>query len=295
MSEDPDKKISTTGMAKVLDLSVQQLFATLKDYGWIRRVDDAWVLTPKGEFEGGEYVESHRYGRYIVWPPTLDKHPLLAALESNQRITASEMQRYYTRLHPRQINRSLAELGLQMHSILGWELTARGKQLGGQQQESAESGAYYVTWPHDFVDHPVIHRELIKQSDAGLVIEADGAGDDLFSKVESTPSEGLDGHLLVTPLELQVCNWLYLAQLTHACHRALPVEEEYYADFYLPSAHVYIECWLQQESKERLTMKLKKQALYQQHQLRLIDVREEDCERLDETLGRALLEFGIKV
>ena len=117
MADDEDK-LSTTALAKKLDIPVQQLFATLRDYGWIRRSGDTWVLLPKGEYEGGTYQNSRRYGRYIVWPGTLDHHPLLAAIESNQRITAASMRRYYPRLHARQINRALAELGLQRHSIL---------------------------------------------------------------------------------------------------------------------------------------------------------------------------------
>ena len=64
MEED---KLSTTALARKLDLPVQQLFAVLKDYGWIQRSSASWVLTPKGEFEGGTYHSSRRYGSYIVW------------------------------------------------------------------------------------------------------------------------------------------------------------------------------------------------------------------------------------
>ena len=107
-----DNKLSTTALARKLNIPVQQLFATLRDYGWILRAGETWALTPKGEFEGGSYQQSRRFGRYIVWPEKLDHHPLLAAIESNQRITAVSMSRYYPRLHARQINRALAEMGL---------------------------------------------------------------------------------------------------------------------------------------------------------------------------------------
>ena len=159
-----DDKLSTTALARKLDIPVQQLFAVLKDYGWIQRPSDSWVLTPKGEFEGGTYHSSRRYGSYIVWPDTLATHPLLQAIESNQRITAASMCSYYKPLHARHINRALAELGMQQHSALGWELTRLGKSLGGVQEESGSSGAFYVTWPHEIVDNPVVHRELTLQS-----------------------------------------------------------------------------------------------------------------------------------
>jgi hypothetical protein len=291
---DPDK-LSTSALARKLDLPVQQLFATLKDYGWIQRHQDSWLLTNKGEFEGGSYLDSKRYGRYIVWPESLERHPLLAAIESNERVSASGLRRYYPKLHPRQINRALAELGLQIHSILGWELTERGRRLGGLQEESDNSGAYYVTWPHEIVDHPVIHRELVAQSNAGETAAPAEPTDDLFADAGIVGLVGIDGHALETALELRVCNWLYLAQLAHAHQRALPVEELLYADFYLPSAGVYIECWNEEEPPERLTLKLKKSEIFREQKLRLIDVNAKDAERLDEALGRPLMEFGIRV
>jgi hypothetical protein len=200
--EGEDNRLSTTALAKKLNIPVQQLFATLKDYGWIQRAGDTWVLTPKGEFEGGSYQQSRRFGRYIVWPERLDHHPLLAAIESNQRITAASMCRYYPRLHARQINRALAELGLQHHSLLGWELTPLGRTLGGQQEESANSGAFYVTWPHEIIDHPVIHRELTRQSDQIQPPEPVGTESepDLFASAarSSVSCDGIDGHRLQT-------------------------------------------------------------------------------------------------
>lgn len=295
--ERDDSKLSTTALARKLNIPVQQLFATLKDYGWIQRAGEAWVLTPKGEFEGGNYQNSRRYGRYIVWPERLDHHPLLAAIESNQRITAASMCRYYPRLHARQINRALAELGLQHHSILGWELTPLGETLGGQQEESNNSGAFYVTWPHEIIDNPVIHRELTRQSDQiqpePAVTELEP---DLFapSGEDSLSCTGVDGHNLQTPLQTRVCNWLYLAQLAHAFQRALPTEELVYADFYVPVGNVYIDCWEPDIPAQELSAKLHKRELYRDLNLRCLEINAADVERLDEVLGRGLLSFGIR-
>ena len=87
------EKLSTTALARKLGIPTQQLFATLKDYGWIQRHQDSWLLTNKGEFEGGSYADSKRYGRYIVWPESLVEHPMLSAIESNQRVSASGLRR----------------------------------------------------------------------------------------------------------------------------------------------------------------------------------------------------------
>ena len=292
-----DGKLSTTALARKLDIPVQQLFATLRDYGWIQRSGDSWILLPKGEFEGGSYQNSRRFGRYIVWPQALDHHPLLAAIESNQRITAASMRRYYPRLHARQINRALAELGVQHHSILGWELTDLGRSMGGQQAESEASGAFYVTWPHEIIDHPVVHRELTRQSDQIPTAEPGdpSAEPDLFANTENNLScDGVDGHVLKTPLQMRVCNWLYLAQLAHAYRRALPTEELVYADFYLPAGNVYIDCWEEDTSADELRERLDKREIYRQLGLHSLEVNAADVDSLDEVLGRGLLAFGIR-
>ncbi|MEH6637321.1 MAG: hypothetical protein V7700_17510 [Halioglobus sp.] len=294
-----DSKLSTTALARKLNIPAQQLFATLKDYGWIQRAGESWALTPKGEFEEGSYQNSRRFGRYIVWPERIDHHPLLAAIESNQRITAASMCRYYPRLHARQINRALAELGLQTHSILGWELTSLGRTLGGQQEESKNSGAFYVTWPHEVIDNPVVHRELTRQSDQiqpVAIPESDEVEPDMFATPGQAPlvCNGIDGHALQSSLETLVCNWLYLAQLAHAYKRALPIEELVYADFYVPTGNVYIECWEQNVPAKDLTGKLYKRELFRDLQLRSIEINAGDVDRLDEVLGRGLLAYGIR-
>ena len=290
--------VSTSALARRLELPVQQLFATLRDYEWIRRHGEQWLLTAKGEFMGGRYQDSRRFGRYIVWPARVAEHPLLAAIESSQRVTASQMRRYFPQLQPRQINRALAELGLQVHTLLGWELTDFGKRLGGQQAESESSGAFYVSWPHELVDHPVIQRELSRLAPQARPLPAPAGGeDDLFADVPEAPSAQectLDGHTLGSALQRQVCDWLYLAQLAHATGRALPVEEKLVADFYLPQGSVYIDCWDEHASPARMAERLRNQSVCEELGLPYLSIKGEDAERLDEVLLRALLGFGIR-
>src|SRR5690606_27140268 len=114
-----------------------------------------------------------------------------------------------------------------------------GQVWGGQQAESENNGTFYVTWPHEIVDHPVVQRELSRllpvhapTAEAGNDGTAPGEVD-LFAGAAVAPLAGLDGHQLKSSLQRQVCDWLYLAQLVHAHHRALPCEEALYADFYL--------------------------------------------------------------
>jgi hypothetical protein len=93
---------------------------------------------------------------------------------------------------------------------------------------------------------------------------------------------------------MRVCNWLYLAQLAHACHRALPTEELVYADFYVPVGNVYIDCWEADISAMEISARLHKREIYRDMGLHSLEVNEADADRLDEILGRGLLSFGIR-
>ena len=64
-------KISTTQLAKKHGTTAKELFVLLSDQGLIAREGNSWILTTKGEESGGEYKESAKYGKYIVWPDTL--------------------------------------------------------------------------------------------------------------------------------------------------------------------------------------------------------------------------------
>ena len=124
-----------------------------------------------------------------------------------------------------------------------------------------------------------------------LVIHVEG---DLFDSLNEEGFRGSDGHQLATTLESQVCNWLYLAQLAHAYQRRLPVEEELQADFYLPGATVYIECWEEDMPADRLSAKLAKQEVFRREKLKVIDIHQRDSQALDRVLGEALRELGIR-
>ncbi len=154
-----------------------------------------------------------------------------------------------------------------------------------------------MTWPHEVVDNPVVHRELTRQSDQIPTAEpADPSAEpDLFANTEGKlVCDGIDGHVLKTPLQMRVCNWLYLAQLAHAYRRNLPTEELVYADFYLPAGNVYIDCWEEDTSADELRERLNKHEIYRQMGLNSLEVNAADADKLDEVLGRGLLAFGIR-
>jgi hypothetical protein len=290
--EDPaHQHLSTSALAKQLGIPSQQVFTTLKDYAWIRKVEDGWSLTSKGEFEGGEYVHRKRYGRYIVWPTELATHPLFKAMEDNQTVTARILGKPYG-LTARQVNRLLAELGWIKHGFQGWELTVLGEGYGGTQMENDNGGTFYVVWPSAISGDSL----LVRQLQSAAVNESDdsaGAESDLFSG--SKGFTAFDGHEHNSEALMQVCQWLYLAGLGHACKRQLPTAEKLYADFYLPSHQLYIECWSGQESAAELRARMRRKELYKELSMTVIDVEKDDFGNLDELLTRKFRKLGIRV
>lgn len=314
-----DTRLSTSALAKRLKLPIQQVFVTLRDYGWIDRRGKTWALTGKGELQGGAYQESSRFGRYIVWPESLIEHPLLTAIETNQRITPGGMKRYYPHLGVRQINRNLAEIGLLKLSVRGLELTPLGERFGGRQERDEDNGLLLVTWPHEIVDDPVIHRELTRlatdaqskeagqesrgdqESAASVLVEPgalDAVAPDLFSDAPSSAAKlavsepqlrrGLDGHHVESLLQQRVCDWLYEAQLAHARDRRLPVEEPLTADFYVPAYGLYIECWERDVPTSALTRRLRTREVCRELDLAYQEIAAADVSRVDDVLTKCI-------
>lgn len=287
---DDRHKLSTSALAKALSLPLQQLFATLRDCGWIRKLEDGWALTAKGEFEGGEYVHSRRYGRYIVWPDSLLEHPLLRGLESNKVLTAAQIARRFG-LHAREVRRLLGELGLLARGFNGWELTRRGEQLGGVplEGEGAESD---ICWPEALLEDGVVVAQLeyLQRLYAQALAGDDG---DLLRDIGEF--DGLDGHRFHSRGEWLICHWLYLAGINHACRRRLPLAEEQHADFWLPEPHIYLEYTGDERDAAALAATLRRIDLYRQQRWPFVEVRAEHLAQLDDYLTRQLRKLGVRI
>jgi hypothetical protein len=89
-------------------------------------------------------------------------------------------------------------------------------------------------------------------------------------------------------------NWLYLAEIVHAYERKLPIEEDVYCDFYIPTGKVYIEYWRYDNDPKYLARKQKKLAIYQKYGFKLIELDDTAVQNLDDILPRLLLKFGVQ-
>jgi hypothetical protein len=277
-----ERHISTTALARLINKESKELFILLTTGGWIVKVDNHWQLTEKGKFEGGIYVNHPKYGEYIAWPESIQHHHLLKLLPEAP-LSATNLAHKWD-IPARLVNLLLAEKGLIKKHIRGWLLTPKGKKLGGQQQE-ADSGIPFVTWPETILDEPEIISSLLQISgDEGL-----------------TGQPALDGHSVNNAVQRRINNWLYLARVVHARDYLLLWDlDSVIADFYVPEAELCVECWADQLAQDTnraavLSGELEKHVIYKKHKIAYIEFRDENIHQVDEILARELLRRGVAV
>jgi len=89
-------------------------------------------------------------------------------------------------------------------------------------------------------------------------------------------------------------NWLYMAEIVHAYERKLPIEEDVYCDFYIPTGKVYIEFWGLENDARYQARKKQKKSVYEKYGFNLIELGDADVQNLDDILPRHLLRFGVQ-
>jgi hypothetical protein len=277
-----ERHISTTALARLIGKESKELFILLTSGGWIAKVDNHWQLTEKGKFEGGVYVNHPKYGEYIAWPESIQQHHLLKLLP-DAPLSATNLAHKWN-IPARLVNLLLAEKSLIKKHVRGWLLAPKGKSLGGQQQE-AESGIPFVTWPESLLDEPELIAALLQIT-----------GD---SSLEGHAA--MDGHRVNNGVQRRINNWLYLARIIHARDYALVWESESaVADFYLPDLELCIECWadeLEQKTNRAAVIsgELEKLQIYKKHKVAYIEFSDENIQQIDEMLARELLRRGVAI
>jgi hypothetical protein len=301
------KKISTSQLAKKHRMAPKELFSLLSNQGLIKRAENMWTLTEKGEEIGGEYKDSPQYGQYIVWPDTLkpnaDTSPAPSAplpKKTGKLITSTVIGKHFD-LSATKINFILSEIGWIKKGLKGWLLTEQGKKQGGKQAEDGRTGVPYAKWPENLlaskalietVDHvkgTYSEQEDKPDQNGGAKQEPVGFREKFEAKHRAT-----DGHFVRSKAEMLVDNWLYMAEIVHAYERKLPVEENVYSDFYIPTGKVYIEYWGYENDEKYLARKKAKQEIYQKYGFNLIELEDKEVQNLDDILPRLLLKFGVQ-
>ena len=296
-----EQYVSGSALAKRLNMPTRELFALLTEHGWIVRQGEHWKLTRKGEFEGGRYLNSERFGTYVAWPERIIDHRLFTTSPEATLLTASALGNRVG-LSARQTNLLLLELGWIRKGVKGWEVTPRGRALGGVQEENPDTGIPQVRWPPTLQGNAVLDenlRVIHAYEHLGEAAERDLFGDpDREIRVDvdgGLALRALDGHVLHSKAQLMICHWLYMSEIVHAFGRRLPVDGDYRCDFYLPASQLYIEYWGDEAAPGELAAKLAKKAVYERHGLRLLELDASELQKLDEVLPRKLLRFGVGV
>lgn len=301
MSNNDYTLISTSALAKQLELPAKRVFELLVDKGWIERVNDHWKLTGKGQFEGGDYVNSKKYGEYIGWPESVLEHSIFSELFNRPlraKILGNELN-----ISPHRFNALLAELGWQKKYHRGWILTELGRSLGGKEDDDAESGVPFTLWPRSLLENHQLESVLsrIRINIVTNQTDTEPAENDQQSlnfetaDTETNTGNALDGHVLQHAEDKILCNWLYLMNVTHAYRRELPDEDLGCCDFYLPTSQLHIESWHSVEDGKALSSKLARIEYYKKNKLAFVELSENDLKNLDTVFPKLLLKHGITV
>ena len=294
--------MSTTALAKHFDIPSQSLFNFLTEKSWIEKIDKNWRLTGKGEFEGGEYIQSQKFGEYIGWPKSIIEHAIFQELLEIPLNVEALGKRFDIGSH--RFNALLAELGWQSRFHKGWTITSLGKNLGGIEKEHPESGVPYPVWPRDILSQPGLEYALEQLSGSEQPIDRSANTKDKSSNHEQQTAlnfskklnwSGRDGHPTTNQQHNQVCNWLYLMSVVHAYRWPLADQAMGCCDFYLPQANLHIECWQLHEEAASISQKLLRIDHYKKQQLAFLELKSEDLNRLDNVLPKLLLKHGITV
>ncbi|ABG57335.1 hypothetical protein [Cytophaga hutchinsonii] len=302
--------ISTSALANEIDINASELFEKLKSLGWIERKNDKWILTNLGEQKGGQTRSNPKFGEYIVWPENIsisngeqkDKAKLINATAIGKHFSISSQR----------LNLILSELGLIEKDIAaGWEITKLGKSIGGRQFEHETSGANYVLWPEGILQYkrllevfkeslpeqPILQKEIHISTSQ---IETPTINKDNFREKFEAKHRTIDGHYVRSKAEMLIDNWLYQYGLIHAYERKLPIDEDVYCDFYIPSGNgrpqaVYIEFWGLENDPKYTARKNKKIEIYKKEGLSLIELTDADLQNIDDILAKKLRQFKVPI
>jgi len=231
------KHLSTSAIAGQIEVNSRMLFEQLNAQGWIKRKDEYWALTQLGKDKGGDTKKYPKTGEYIVWPESII--PELERIIKKDLLNATALGKHFG-VTSQRLNLILSELGWIEKSISGWSITKLGKRLSGCQFEHQASGGTYVLWPKDIIEEVNLQAVFKFYSTQDSSADSSKKGHGFREKYPAT-LRTKDGHMVRSRAEVIIDNALYDYKLAHAYERKLPVAEELYSDFFIPSENVYIE------------------------------------------------------
>jgi hypothetical protein len=290
--------ISTSALAVELEMKSSELFEDLKALGWLDRKNDKWVLTELGKKKGGQTRTNPKFGDYVVWPEDIyiDK---IQQKEKPKLLNATAIGKHFD-ISSQRLNLIFSELGWIEKDIAGWKMTKLGNSLGGRQFEHETSGNLYVLWPENILTNKNLtfgfkEVTVIENQEPQISKEVVKTSNDNFREKFPASLRTKDGHMVRSRAEVIIDNALYDYKLAHAYERKLPIEEDLYSDFFIPTENVYIEFWGMEDDPKYSERKKIKIEIYKKYGFKLIELNDGDISNLDDHLPKKLLKYGIKV
>ena len=247
---------------------------------------------------GGRIKTSAKLGDYIEWPEDFDVAKLPAHQSPDiavELVSSTKIAEKFS-ISANKLNYLFSELGWVNKSLKGWVVTVQGLKQDAVQSEDSRSGVPYVRWPATIIKSKLLLSSIhdITGLDAHLLNSSDETNTTSPAMEIAAKYRTTDGHLVGSKAQMLIDNWLYMAEIVHAYGRKLPIEENVYCDFYIPTGKVYIEYWSEDNDLKYLARKEKKLAIYEKYGFKLIQLDAADVQNMDAILPRLLLKFGVQ-
>jgi len=224
-------------------------------------------------------------------------------LKTNGFLTSTQLGERLN-LNSRKLNQVFSELGWMERAIKGWVPTAQGCKLHAKSVEHHQTGIPFVLWPEAITTSRILIAAIKELTGVKADAHADKPVTTIAEKVEKSSGfrdkfppthRAADGHWVRSRAETLIDNWLYTSGVIHAYERLLPVEEELYCDFYIPTGRVYIEYWGLENDPKYMTRKAAKKEIYLKYGFNLIELTDEHIQNLDDYLPKMLLKFNVAI
>jgi len=289
------KFISTSALAKKMDIKKYKLDEMLVAANYITKGDNGYILTKLGIEKGGILKNHAKFGEYIAWDENIEI-PNKTIDQGKEFFSATKIASKYD-LTSIKINMILSEIGFIKRYLKGWTITSLGTQNGGIQRENFKTGIPYAEWDNSIFDNKTflsMIKEVKGDIEENTQEKIDNSKDSNFREKFVAKLRATDGHMVRSKAEMLIDNWLYMAEIVHAYERKLPIEEEVYCDFYIPTGKIYIEFWGLENEPKYLKRKETKKAIYEKYGFKLIELVDDDVYNLDDVLPKMLLKFGVQ-
>ncbi|SFV63460.1 hypothetical protein MNB_SV-6-622 [hydrothermal vent metagenome] len=289
------KLISTSALAKKLSMSKHQLDELLLAAKYIVKNDDGFKLTELGIQNSGSMKKHAKFGEYIVWDENMEI-PNKPINQGKEFYSSTKIATRYN-LSARKVNLILSEIGFIEKYLKGWTITILGTKNGGIQRENNKNGIPYVEWDKSIFENSAflsIIQEVKGEAGESTQKKIDDSKESSFREKFIAKHRATDGHMVRSKAEMLIDNWLYMAEIVHAYERKLPIEEEVYCDFYIPTGKIYIEFWGLENDPKYAKRKEAKKEIYKKYDFKLIELTDEDVFNLDDVLPKLLLKHGVQ-